>query len=54
METKKGSNDYKPMNYVKRSPVTFTKNSEADEKGSSKANFPIRKFTPIELQKRRE
>ena len=52
-EGKMGFSDFKSNPFIKRSPILGAKTFERDEKGV-KPNLPVRKFTPVELQKWRE
>ena len=52
-EARRGPNDYMSSPFVRKSPVANTRIPENEDRGVTK-ELPVRRFTPTELQKRRE
>ena len=53
-EGKKGPNEYRPNSFAKKIPTLCSRVSNGEDKRNNKLEFPIRRVTPVELQKRKE
>ena len=54
LEIKRRPSEFKLMPFTKKIPMTTLHVPEGDEKGNTKFELPVRRFTLVELQKRGE